>query len=224
MQQLFKKIVRNLKRPLPELYGYIKAKVLSQIWRLYLHEVGPGFHICAGTRLEGGTHISIGHDFHGGPMLWIEAVHRYLDYQYAPKIRIGHRVNCSEFVHITATHAVTIGDDVLIGSGVHITDHAHGRYTGSQQDPPQQPPVQRALSAGRPVCIQANVWLGDGVVVLPGVTIGFGSIIGANSVVSKDIPAGVIAVGSPAKAVKAFDEATKTWQTLPPEFPTASKK
>ena len=217
MINIANKIIRNLKRPLPELYGYLKAKLLSRIWMMYLAKVGPGFHVCVGTRLEGGAHISIGHDFHGGPMLWIEAVHRYLEFEYTPHIRIGHRVNCSEFVHITATHAVTIGDDVLIGSGVHITDHAHGRYTGHAQDGPDTAPVRRALSSGRAVRIEANVWLGDGVVVLPGVTIGAGSIVGANSVVSKDIPPGVIAVGAPAKAVKAFDPVTKSWRSLSTE-------
>jgi lipopolysaccharide O-acetyltransferase len=218
MLLILKKIQRNLSRPIPELYGYLKAKLISFIWKIYIDKVGPGFHICAGTRLEGIDHISFGNDFHGGPMLWIEAVHRYLDFRYDPQIRIGNRVNCSEFVHITATHSVIIGDDVLIGSSVHITDHSHGRYTGSFQDAPEVPPVQRALSFGRAVHIENNVWLGDGVVVLPGVTIGAGSIIGANSVVSKDIPAGVIAVGSPALPIKKFDVASQKWQSLKSDF------
>ena len=59
--------------------------------------------------------------------------------------------------------------------------------------------------------IEENVWLGDGVCVLPGVTIGKGSIIGANAVVNKNIPAYCIAAGVPAKVIKKFDEQLKQW-------------
>lgn len=151
-----------------------------------------------------------------GQMLWIEAVRRYRDYSYAPVIEIGSHVVCSQNVHIAATQRVTIGNGVLIGSRVHITDHGHGRYVGAEQDSPAIPPAERRLSDGNPVAIEENVWLGDGVVVLPGVTIGQGSIVGANSVVSRSIPPHVIAVGAPAVPIKSFDLASGLWKPIAP--------
>jgi len=76
--------------------------------------------------------------------------------------------------------------------------------------------VRRRPSEGRPVRVGANVWLGDGVVVLPGVTIGEGTIVGANSVVSRDLPPRVIAVGAPARPIKAWDAASRRWLPLTP--------
>lgn len=65
----------------------------------------------------------------------------------------------------------------------------------------------------KPVVIESNVWLGDNVVVLPGVTIGSGSIIGANSVVSKDVPKNTISVGVPAKVIKEYNFDKEMWLT-----------
>jgi maltose O-acetyltransferase len=63
-------------------------------------------------------------------------------------------------------------------------------------------PRRDKLEAARPITIGDNVWLGGGVIVLPGVSIGDDSVIGAGSVVTKDVPAGVVAVGSPARVVR----------------------
>ena len=64
------------------------------------------------------------------------------------------------------------------------------------------------------VIIEDNVWLGEFVSVLPGVKIGKGAIIGSNSVVTKDIPANTIAVGSPAKVIKKYNFETKKWEIV----------
>jgi lipopolysaccharide O-acetyltransferase len=186
----------------------------SRVWALYIDRVGTRFHVSLGARIQGGRSIQIGDRFYAGRSLWIEAVENYIEFSYRPRIEIGSNVVCSDFVHIAATTGVSIGDSVLIGSHVHITDHSHGVYVGEQQSSPDSPPSYRRLSSGNTVTIERNVWLGDGVIVLPGVTIGAGSIVGANSVVAKDIPSLVIAVGSPARPIKRFDFATSTWVRL----------
>jgi lipopolysaccharide O-acetyltransferase len=208
------RIAHNLRRPLPELMGYLAAKLVSPIWASYLGGVGRGFHVCGGARIKGGRAIRIGDRFYAGPSMWLEAVHRYQGHDYAPVITIGSDVTFSDFVHVAATTAVTVHDGVLLGSRVHITDHAHGVYSGPQQDGPDTPPVFRRLSAGQPVVIGANVWLGDGVVVLPGVTIGEGCIVGANSVVSRSLPPRVMAVGAPALPIKAYDSQLRCWTPI----------
>jgi lipopolysaccharide O-acetyltransferase len=131
-----------------------------------------------------------------------------------PILQIGRNVQINDSVHIGAVDRVVIGDDVLIASRVFISDHNHGDY--QQQDflsSPDIPPVKRPLSS-RPVCIGNNVWLGEQVCILPGVTIGDGAIIGANSVVTRDVPPNSIAVGNPARVVRIFDRLEKTWRRV----------
>lgn len=76
------------------------------------------------------------------------------------------------------------------------------------------PPVERALTNDAEVIIGDNVWIGDNVVILPGVHIGDGSIIGANAVVTHDIPPNSIAVGSPARVIKQWNARTQTWDNV----------
>lgn len=167
------------------------------------------------SRLKGLRFLQVGRDFHAGDSLWIEAVARYGDQVFQPRIVIGNRVRASNWVHIAATHYVEIGDDCLIGSKVIITDHGHGQYASGHSSP-FEPPAMRRLDSGRKVVIGRNVWLGDGVVVMPDVTIGEGAVIGSNSIVSKDIPAFTVSVGAPAKPIKQYDKDSKEWRVLRP--------
>lgn len=127
-----------------------------------------------------------------------------------PILVFGKNVEINDYVHIAAGEKITIGDHVLIASKVFISDLNHGNYKGENADSPLSTPNSRKLST-RPVTIKDNVWIGEGVCIMPGVTIGFGSIIGASSVVTKDIPDYAIAVGSPAKVVKVYDFTTEQW-------------
>jgi lipopolysaccharide O-acetyltransferase len=76
-----------------------------------------------------------------------------------------------------------------------------------------EPPGDRKLST-KPVRIEDNVWIGEYVTVLAGVTIGKGSIIGALSVVTSNIPPYAIAVGIPAKVIKIYNEEKKIWEKV----------
>lgn len=124
---------------------------------------------------------------------------------------IGKNVQLNDSVHITARARVKIGNDVLIASKVYISDCSHGSYKGDEHDShPDSIPKDRPLFSSS-VTIEDKVWIGESVSILPGVTIGKGAIIGANSVVSKDIPPYVIAVGIPAKPIKSFDFESQRW-------------
>lgn len=167
------------------------------------------------SNLRGLSSIEIGEDFVALDGLWLHAVTRYYDQQFSPRIVIGNRVRVSQWVHIAATHYVEIGDDVLIGSKVVITDHNHGQYSG-QHTSPDVPPSSRQLDCDRSVIIGNNVWLADNVAVTPGASIGRGSVIGANSVVAGEIPPFSLAVGNPAKVIKCFDFDTHQWKRVGP--------
>lgn len=127
---------------------------------------------------------------------------------------IGKNFQMNDYVHITAMNSVIIGDNVLLASKIYISDCAHGSYSGNEYDShPDISPDKRPLFS-KPVIIKDNVWLGEFVSVLPGVTIGKGTIVGANSVVSKSLPPYVIAVGSPAKPIKCYNFETQRWEKI----------
>jgi maltose O-acetyltransferase len=88
---------------------------------------------------------------------------------------------------------VTVGDDVQIGPNVQLLTATHPIEPGPRRD---------KWEAAEPIVIGDNVWLGGGVIVCPGVTVGADTVVGAGSIVVRDLPAGVVAVGSPARVVR----------------------
>jgi len=129
-----------------------------------------------------------------------------------PCIVFGDNIQLNDYVHIGAVNSVVIGNNVLIGSKVFISDHNHGFYgLNGRHDSPLTIPKDRMLSY-LSVTIEDNVWLGEFVAVLPGVTIGKGSIIGTMSVVTKDIPPYSIAAGSPTVVIREYRRESAKWE------------
>lgn len=118
-----------------------------------------------------------------------------------PVIEIGDGCRFGERNHITAVNRITIGSHLLTGSYVLISDNAHG---SSSTDMLNIPPLERPLVSKGEVHIGDNVWIGDKACILAGVQIGNNVIIGANSVVTKDVPDNCVAAGIPAKVIKTF--------------------
>ena len=160
--------------------------------------------------IRGKKLIKVGYGFTTGYNCRIDA---YTETNSKQVITIGKNVQINDYVHIGAVESIEIEDNVLIASKVFITDHNHGNYSGENQDSPETIPHDRTIYS-KPVKIKKNVWLGEFVSVLSGVTIGEGSIIGAMSVVNKDIPPFTIAVGSPAKVIKKYNHSTKKWDKV----------
>lgn len=120
-----------------------------------------------------------------------------------PEMIIGDHVSIGEYSHITCASKVVIGNGVLTGRFVLITDNSHGETSIEDM---RIAPLQRPVRSKGPVIIGDNVWIGDKVTILPGVTIGDGSIIAANAVVTKNLPPLSVAAGCPAKVVKRLTE------------------
>lgn len=114
---------------------------------------------------------------------------------YGSRISVGARTFVN--YHFTALDVapITIGEDCQIGPNVQLLTPTH---------PLEPQPRRDKLEAAEPITIGDNVWLGGGVIVLPGVSIGDNSVIGAGSVVTKDVPAGVLAVGNPARVLRSL--------------------
>jgi len=161
--------------------------------------------------IRGGNFISIG-SLQAGSRILIEAVERYHGQQFQPELSIGKRVFFSNDIHIGCTHRVILGDGVMLGSHVYITDHDHGTYGGDEpHSHPDTPPAERPLTTSGTVIIEENVHIGEYVTILKNVRIGRGSIIGAHSNVVHDVPAYSIAVGNPARPIKTFHGDTQLW-------------
>lgn len=118
------------------------------------------------------------------PPLWC-------DYGY--QIHIGARTFINYGAMMLDVGKITIGEDVQVGPNVQFLTPTH----------PLEPDVRRArFEAAEPITIGNNVWLGGGVIILPGVTIGDNTVVGAGAVVTRDLPANVVAVGNPARVMR----------------------
>lgn len=112
---------------------------------------------------------------------------------YGENIHIGARTFVNYNLTALDVARIDIGEDCQIGPNVQLLTPTHPVEPGPRRD---------KLEAARPISIGDNVWLGGGVIVCPGVSIGDDSVIGAGSIVTRDIPAGVVAVGNPARVVR----------------------
>ncbi|WP_246142824.1 sugar O-acetyltransferase [Nocardioides rubriscoriae] len=112
---------------------------------------------------------------------------------YGSQITIGARCFANFGLVALDVAAITIGDDVQIGPNVQLLTPTHPLDPGPRRD---------KWEGAQPITIGDNVWLGGGVIVCPGVTIGADTVVGAGSVVTKDLPARVLAVGNPARVIR----------------------
>lgn len=159
--------------------------------------VGKHLQLCALPKVNGHTVLHIGDDVRFSGNFAISSG-RFCD---RPTLRIGNRTFIGHNVSITCNREVTIEDDVLIAANCSISD-----YDGHPTS------LEKRMSNGladpediRPVRICRGAWVGAGVLVLKGVTIGAGGIVGAHSVVTHDVPPYCVAAGSPAKVVKRIE-------------------
>jgi len=192
-------------RILSQLYPYQVSERISMyrdrlytLWlRPFLGHLGKNSMIGRSSRLwgGGGKQISIGDDTiiqrHAILGCWT----RYHDQAFSPSITIGDHCNIGEYCHITAINKIVIGNGLLTGRFVLITDNSHG---GLSQAEAAIPPAARKLASKGPVVIGDNVWIGDKVTILAGVHIGDNAIIAANAVVTEDVPANTLVAGVPA--------------------------
>jgi acetyltransferase-like isoleucine patch superfamily enzyme len=181
----------------------LKREFITYLHKKEFQSFGKNSQIGLNTLILKPNYISIGNNSSLGNNITLTCYETFnsldAEEQYIPVIQIGNGVSIGEGSHITCINKISIGNNVLTGKKILITDNAHGASTENLLE---IPPIKRPLYSKGPVIIEDNVWIGEKASIMPGVHIGYGAIIGANSVVTKDVPAYTVVGGIPARILK----------------------
>ncbi|WP_395042745.1 acyltransferase [Flavobacterium sp.] len=162
-------------------------------------KIGFAFRLGTDYRILNPQYVEIGENFGASSRFRLEVTDSYGDQTFSPTVKIGNNVIFHTDVHIGCINKIEIGDDCLFASRIFITDHYHG---DTSIEMIKLPPRYRPLVTSGPVIIKNNVWIGEGVAIMPNVTIGENCIIATNAVVTKSIPPNSVAAGIPAIVIK----------------------
>lgn len=147
--------------------------------------------------------VSVGNYVVIGKQTVIEAIYRYHGQQLPSKIVIGDHCSIGEYNHISAVNNIIIGNGLLTGRRVLISNNNHGEFT---MEVLKIRPDERKITSKGDLVIEDNVWIGEGASILGHVRIGEGSVVAANSVVTMDVPPYSLVAGVPAKIVKCLKD------------------
>ena len=162
-------------------------------------EFGKNSVIQLPVRLVGEHRIAIGSNVFFASGGWLQVVENG-EPSDEVALRIGDGCAFAGGCVLSAVKSLTLGRNVVTARNCYIADHSHA-YTAVGV-----PTAEQGLTDILPVVIEDDVWLGQNVVILPGVRIGRGAVVGANSVVHSDVPSYSVAVGIPARIVRRFGE------------------
>lgn len=171
-------------------------------------------------RIRNPRRITLGDDIKLGPNSVLSAKTEYpggwmrhpeghhVSQEFDSRIVIGHRVTATSALQVVALKEIIIEDDVMFAANVFICDALHSRRS---TDVPYK---FQGMTDIEPIRIGRGSWIGQNVVVMPGVTVGELAVVGANSVVTRDVPARTVVVGNPARVIKRWSERRRCWQTI----------
>ncbi len=154
-------------------------------------KLGPNSELKCNVRYPGG---------------WMQHPHgEHVVQSFDPRLTIGDRVTATASLQVIAFHSVVIEDDVMFAANVFVAD---GTHASARTDTPYK---YQGVAEPRPVHIGRGAWIGQNAVISPGVTIGEMAIVGANSVVTRDVAPRTVVVGVPARVLKAWDPEAGAW-------------
>ena len=156
-------------------------------------------------QIDGMKNISIGNSTYIYDQTWLAAMP--LSKQEKPFLQIGNNCVIGHFNHIYATNKIIIQDSVLTADKVYISDNQH------EYNNPQIPIKNQPIRQSNPIVIGEGSWLGENVCILSA-SIGKHCVIGANSVVTHDIPDYSVVVGAPARVIKKYNFDTQRWEKI----------
>jgi acetyltransferase-like isoleucine patch superfamily enzyme len=177
--------------------------LLVPYYKMYFASFGNNSKILKPTAIDGPKRIYIGNNVLISHYGWLAA--NPLTGNAECKLLIGDGTYVGRFAHIYATSRIEIGKKVLIADKVYISDNLHGHKNINM------PVIDQAIVQANEVKIGDGAWLGENVCVV-GASVGKNCVIGANAVVTKDIPDYCIAVGIPAQVIKRYNFEINDWQ------------
>lgn len=183
---------------------YIVRSIMAIKWRFRLSHFGPKSEIIRPLKVNG-KGIYIGSRVCIQYKSWIEA--NPLTGEPKAELIIGNGCAIGHFNEIYATKSIVIEDNVLTADRVYISDNLHG------YENPEIPVIKQPIKQNGTVRIGEGSWLGAGACVI-GANIGKHCVIGANAVVTHDIPDYSVAVGIPAKVIKKYNFNTSKWENV----------
>lgn len=192
------------------LFSAIFTKVRT-IWMRFTYPFarfgkGVSIHYSCDVRRSAANRIAVGNSVYMAPQTWLNIPEPSIATQPAIVIEDGCKIG--RRCMISAKNLVRLDQDVLLGPTVLITDHSH-RFSD-----PNAPVHEQGLTTGGTVRIERNCWVGYGAVVVctsGDLVIGRNSVVGANTVVTTNVPPFSVVVGSPAKIVRRYDPRLKEW-------------
>jgi acetyltransferase-like isoleucine patch superfamily enzyme len=189
------------------LAGRFTLSTVSELKRLYAHaysrcsagafaDFGPHSVLQPPVSVAGADRIRVGSGVWVGAGCWLHSVGRTGD---TVVLELGDGTNLAGNCTLAAASSIRLGAHVLLARGVYVADHAHAF---ADRD---RPVILQGIDRIAPVVLEDGCWLGENVVVCPGVRIGRNAVVGANSVVTRDVPERCVAVGAPARVIRHLD-------------------
>lgn len=178
----------------------IICKFIRNVWYCnYFHSCGEKVRFKKVCTIHGADYIDIGDGTSFGDGLCLTAWPELANTTLKPSIKIGKNCQFGAYNHITALNSITIGDNLLTGKWVTISDNSHGEINYNTLN---SPPLKRQMYSKGSIVIGKNVWIGDKATILPNVEVGDCSVIAANAVVTSNVPAYSVVAGVPARVMK----------------------
>lgn len=172
------------------LFRNARDRAFSLALRSSFASFGARSRISLPAQLEGTDRIAIGSRVYLGPGCWL------LAHRPAGQLEIGDGTSIAGYCVLSAAVSVRVGCNVLFARNVYVADHRHGFEQA------YVPVLDQPLADLRAVTVEDGAWLGQNVVILPGVTVGRNAVVGANSLVRDDVPPRCVVAGAPARVVR----------------------
>ncbi len=177
----------------------IYYKIRNNIIADRFEKCGRNFVIGKYCSIVNPQYIQIGDRFSAEKFCYLQAWDSNSNITGAPQISIGNDVSFMGNVQLSCARKIVVGDGVLVGDNVLISDNYHGK--GNYEEI-EKMPLERCIYSKGDVSIGDNTWIGRNVCIMPNVHIGKSVIVGANSVVTKDVEDYAVVAGVPAKVIR----------------------